>query len=94
MPRTPGTSGFTWVIDPIDGTTNFINGIPAWTVVLAGVADGQTQVGVIHDPVHDETFSAVRGAGARLNGQPLALGGHADACRWHHRDRLFQPGVA
>lgn len=70
---TPGSSGFTWVIDPIDGTTNFINGIPAWTVVLAGVADGQTQVGVIHDPIHDETFVAVRGAGATLNDQPLVL---------------------
>ena len=70
-----GSSGFTWVIDPIDGTTNFINGIPAWTVVIAGVAEGRTQVGVIHDPLHDETFSAVRGAGAWLNEQPLELGG-------------------
>jgi len=71
----PGTSGFVWVIDPIDGTTNFINGIPAWTVVIAGVAQGQTQVGVIHDPLHDETFSAIRGAGAWLNEQPLKMGG-------------------
>ncbi len=70
-----GTSGFTWVIDPIDGTTNFITGIPAWTVVLAGVESGQTQVGVIHDPIHGETFTAVRGAGAWLNGQPLVLKG-------------------
>ena len=37
-----GNSGFTWVIDPIDGTTNFINGIPAWTIVLAGVCDDKT----------------------------------------------------
>jgi myo-inositol-1(or 4)-monophosphatase len=68
-----GSSGFTWVIDPIDGTTNFINGIPAWTVVLAGVSDGRTQVGVIHDPNHAETFVAARGAGATLNGTPLRL---------------------
>ena len=40
----PGSSGFTWVIDPIDGTTNFINGIPVWTVVLAGVCDDKTQI--------------------------------------------------
>jgi len=66
-----GTSGFTWVIDPIDGTTNFINGIPAWTVVLAGVRDGRTQIGIILDPIHDEVFAAVRGAGATLNGVPL-----------------------
>ena len=68
-----GTSGFTWVIDPIDGTTNFINGIPAWTVVIAGVHDGKTQVGVIHDPCNDETYVAVRGQGARLNDAPLVL---------------------
>jgi myo-inositol-1(or 4)-monophosphatase len=67
----PGTSGFTWVIDPIDGTTNFINRIPAWTVVLAGVRDGRTQIGVIHDPCHDETFLAIRGGGATLNGVPI-----------------------
>ena len=70
---TPGTSGFTWVIDPIDGTTNFINGIPAWTVVVAGVQDGATVCGVIHDPCNGETFCAVRGGGATLNGEPLKL---------------------
>ncbi len=74
----PGTSGFTWVIDPIDGTTNFINAIPAWTVVLAGVSDEKTQIGVIHDPCHAETFAAVRGKGATLNGEvliaPMGLG--------------------
>ncbi|MFL4468464.1 inositol monophosphatase [Tateyamaria armeniaca] len=70
---TPGTSGFTWVIDPIDGTTNFINGIPAWTVVIAGVQDGATQVGVIHDPCNGETFVATKGQGAQLNGVPLVL---------------------
>ncbi|MBT8475355.1 MAG: inositol monophosphatase [Alphaproteobacteria bacterium] len=68
-----GSSGFTWVIDPIDGTTNFINAIPAWTVVLAGVRDGRTEVGIIHDPIHDETYVAIRGAGATLNGVPLRV---------------------
>ncbi|MCG6904076.1 MAG: inositol monophosphatase [Rhodobacter sp.] len=70
---TPGSSGFSWVIDPIDGTANFISGIPAWVVVIAGVADGQTQVGVIHDPCHGETWVAQRGGGATLNGAPLQL---------------------
>ncbi len=70
---TPGTSGFTWVIDPIDGTTNFINGIPAWTVVLAGVQGGRTEIGVIHDPCHAEAFIGQRGQGATLNGRRLAL---------------------
>ena len=68
-----GSSGFTWVIDPIDGTANFISAIPAWTVVLAGVSGGQTQIGIIHDPCHDETFVAVRGGGATLNGEPLRV---------------------
>lgn len=70
---TSGTSGFTWVIDPIDGTTNFINGIPAWTVVVAGVQNGETQIGVIYDPCNEETFVATRGAGARLNGASLTI---------------------
>ena len=67
----PSKSGFTWVIDPIDGTTNFINSIPAWVVVLAVVQNDQTAIGVTHDPIHEETFSAVRGKGARLNGETL-----------------------
>ena len=66
-----GRTGFDWVIDPIDGTTNFVHGIPAWTVVLAGVCDGATQVGVICDPNVDETYEALRGSGARLNGVPM-----------------------
>ncbi len=66
-----GSSGFTWVIDPIDGTTNFVSGIPAWTVVLACVEDGRTITGVIHDPNAGETFSAARGGGVFLNGRPM-----------------------
>ena len=65
--RAVGTSGFDWVIDPIDGTTNFVNGIPAWTIVLAVVAEKRTQIGVIHDPNAGETYSATRGGGAMLN---------------------------
>lgn len=71
--RTPGTSGFDWVIDPIDGTTNFVNGIPVWTVVFAGVAHGRTKVGVIHDPNVHETFAAARDGGATLNGAPMQV---------------------
>ena len=71
--RADGTSGLVWVIDPIDGTANFVNGIPTWCVVLAGVADGKTQIAVIHDPVHDETFTALRGNGAMLNGAPMSV---------------------
>lgn len=68
---TPGTSGYTWVIDPIDGTTNFINGIPQWCVILACVHQGRTVIGVVHDPVHDEMHHAADGQGAFCNDRPI-----------------------
>ncbi|RUS59634.1 inositol monophosphatase [Pseudorhodobacter sp. E13] len=70
---TRGTSGFTWVIDPIDGTTNFIHGIPQWCVAIAIVQNAQTVVGVIHDAVHDECNHAMRGAGAFCNDKPIRV---------------------
>jgi fructose-1,6-bisphosphatase/inositol monophosphatase family enzyme len=67
-----GTSGIEWVIDPIDGTTNFFYGYPGFSIsIAASDADGAL-VGVVHDPMRAETFSAVRGKGAWLNGEPLA----------------------
>lgn len=69
----PGRSGFTWVIDPIDGTTNFIHGIPGWTVVIAGVVGSRTEIGVILDPVHDELFHCRRGAGAFCNDRRISV---------------------
>ncbi len=68
-----GESGFTWVIDPIDGTANFVTGIPQWCVIIACVQQGQTLLGVIHDPVAGETFSALAGGGAFLNGRPIKV---------------------
>ena len=68
-----GRSGFTWVIDPIDGTANFVAGIPVWCVVLACVWKGRTVLGVIHDPVHGETFSARSGNGAFCNALPIRV---------------------
>ena len=68
---TAGTSGFTWVIDPIDGTANFVRGIPAWTVVIACARNGETMVGVIHEPATNETFHGWRGGGAFLNDKPI-----------------------
>ncbi len=67
----PSQSGYTWVIDPIDGTANFIANIPAWCVVIAVVKDDQTQIGVTYDPIHNEMFSAECNKGATLNGRPL-----------------------
>lgn len=66
-----GTSGFTWIIDPIDGTANFVRGIPAWTVVIACVKDNRGVVGVVHEPSTGETFYARRGGGAFINDRPI-----------------------
>jgi histidinol-phosphatase len=61
----------TWVIDPIDGTNNFIAGIPIWATLVGLEIDGQAVVGVAHAPALDETYDAAAGAGARLNGEPI-----------------------
>ncbi len=72
-----GVSGRRWVVDPLDGTTNFLYGLPAWAVSIA-LEDGEGgAVGVVHDPVRDETFSAVRGLGARLGNEPIEVSGPA-----------------
>jgi myo-inositol-1(or 4)-monophosphatase len=70
-----GSSGLRWVVDPLDGTVNFLYGIPQWSVSIA-VLDAQgTLAGVIHDPIGGETFTAVRGRRPSRNGVELpALG--------------------
>lgn len=62
-----GTSGYTWVIDPIDGTANFVRGIPAWCITLACVKGNDVLVGVIFDPVHGELYHTTLGHGAFCN---------------------------
>ena len=59
------------MIDPIDGTANFVQGIPAWCVVIACAKDGVTVTGVIHEPSTGETFYGSKGGGAFLNGKPI-----------------------
>jgi myo-inositol-1(or 4)-monophosphatase len=65
----------TWVLDPIDGTFNFLRGIPCWGVVAAYVVDGRIMIGLTYDPVHDEMFTARRGGGAFRNGEPIRVSG-------------------
>ncbi|RMG37630.1 MAG: inositol monophosphatase [Gammaproteobacteria bacterium] len=62
-----------WVLDPLDGTSNFASGIPFFGVSLALLAKGQLQAGIVLDPIRDESFSALRGRGAWLNGRSLRL---------------------
>ncbi|MCB1833180.1 MAG: inositol monophosphatase [Geminicoccaceae bacterium] len=64
-----------WVIDPIDGTANFLRGIPAWGVLLAYVVDGVTEIGLTVLPVLNEVYAARRGHGATLNGRPIRISG-------------------
>jgi myo-inositol-1(or 4)-monophosphatase len=62
-----GSSGVEWVVDPIDGTVNYLYGIPQYAVSIAAAVDGETVAGVVHNPVSMETWTAVRGGGAYLN---------------------------
>jgi len=64
-------SPFQWVIDPLDGTTNFIQGIPVCAVSLALRRDERTVLGVVHNPFFSETYLAVRGRGASRNGETI-----------------------
>lgn len=61
----------TWIVDPIDGTTNFLRGVPFWCVSVGYVVDGRVEAAAVFDPVRGEMFDAARGGGARLNGAPL-----------------------
>jgi myo-inositol-1(or 4)-monophosphatase len=71
----PGTSGVRWVIDPIDGTVNYLYRLPQWAVSIAAEVDGVIEAGVVFDPSRDELFTAVRGEGAFLNGRPISVTG-------------------
>ncbi|MER6141588.1 inositol monophosphatase family protein [Streptomyces sparsogenes] len=63
---TEGSSGVRWVIDPIDGTVNYLYGLPSWAVSIAAERDGETVVGVVTAPMRRETYHAVLGGGAYL----------------------------
>jgi myo-inositol-1(or 4)-monophosphatase len=60
-----------WIVDPLDGTMNYLHGLPMWAVVVAVERRGDLLAGVVYDPVLDECFSAHKGGGAFLNGRPL-----------------------
>jgi myo-inositol-1(or 4)-monophosphatase len=66
-PGRGGPSRYTWVIDPLDGTSNYLRGLPHWCVSIALVEGGEPLHAVIFDPLRNELFTATRGAGAQLN---------------------------
>lgn len=67
-----------WIIDPLDGTSNYVHRFPYFAVSIGLMVDGQMEAGVIFDPTRGETFAAVRGAGATLNGKKVATSGETE----------------
>ena len=73
-----GSSGVVWVIDPIDGTTNFLYDLPGYSVSIAARLDGTVVAGLVHDPIRDERFLATIDGGATRNGGPIRASGKDD----------------
>lgn len=67
-------STWLWIVDPIDGTTNFVHGMPLSMPSVAAAYKGEVMVGVIYDPHRDELFTATRGGGSFMNGKPIKVG--------------------
>jgi len=94
-----GAANRLWIVDPIDGTTNFLRGIAYWNVSIAYAEDGVRMLGAVYDPVQDELFHARRGAGAWRTGtggeQRLAVSGTASlgsaVIAVGHHDRYPEP---
>ena len=69
---------YNWIIDPLDGTTNYLYGIPCYCTSVALWKEGEIVLGVIYDPERDECFSAEKSKGARLNGEPIKVSDQKD----------------
>lgn len=68
-----GTRDYNWIVDPLDGTTNFIHGIPSYAISIALEFKGEVIVGVVYEVSHDECFWACKNGGAFLNGNPIRV---------------------
>jgi myo-inositol-1(or 4)-monophosphatase len=76
-----GSTGLRWVVDPLDGTTNFLYRVPQWSVSIACEDDDGAVAACVHDPSRGETFTARRGGGARVDGRPIAVGDEHELAR-------------
>jgi myo-inositol-1(or 4)-monophosphatase len=76
--RESSRSGLRWIIDPLDGTTNYLFGLPVWAVAIAVADPDGLLLGVVFDPSRSELFAALRGAGATLNGGPISVSDRND----------------
>lgn len=70
-----------WIVDPLDGTTNYAHGLPVFAVSIALEKAGEVVLGVVYDPIGEETYVAERGGGARLNGGPISVSGTDELIR-------------
>jgi myo-inositol-1(or 4)-monophosphatase len=73
-----GQSDTVWIIDPLDGTSNYLHGIPHFAISIAQQVNGRTEHGVIFDPMRDELFTATRGSGAYLNNKRIRVSNRTD----------------
>jgi myo-inositol-1(or 4)-monophosphatase len=71
--RIENSSGYLWIIDPLDGTTNYAHGYPSFSVSIGLEQAGEIVLGVVYDPMRDELFAAQRGKGATLNGRRIGV---------------------
>ena len=71
--RLPGEDDARWIVDPLDGTTNYAHGLPIFAVSVALERADEVVLGVVHDPIRGETYVAGRGGGATLNGEPIRV---------------------
>lgn len=71
--RLPAGAPPTWIVDPLDGTSNYVHDVPAYCVSIGLIVDGEPVVGVIYDPRQNELFAAAKGRGAFLNGRPIRV---------------------
>lgn len=80
-PAVSADAHYVWIIDPLDGTTNFATGLPIFAVSIALVVDGQPALGVVYDPTHRDLFVAEKGRGCTLRGRRVTLGDKTDLGR-------------
>ncbi len=71
--KSAGNNGFLWIVDPLDGTTNFAHRFPVYCSSVALTIDKERSVGAVYDPTRDEMFTAIKGRGAFLNGEPIKV---------------------
>lgn len=76
--RNAGDSPVRWIIDPLDGTSNYVHGFPYYAVSIGVEQAGELVAGAVFDPTRDEMFAAARGQGATLNGEPIRVSSQSD----------------